>query len=113
MNASDPAALNAALSAFTDVQAVAFATDLDGTCRLSLTLSATAGHAPATLQLTCADVSGLSLQGFGGGITQILCLRCSDVRARQHDRVNFEFADLENNVIAFRCRSFAWSVLSS
>jgi hypothetical protein len=58
-----------------------------------------------TLLLHCKDVSSLRLSEFGGGLTQILALRCEDVRAQQHDRVTIHFADLERDTLNFNCLS--------
>lgn len=113
MKASDPAELNRALPLYTNVKAVSFATDPDGICNLTLALWQCSGPGPISLQLSCSGVAGLMLRDFGSGLTQVQCLQCADVSAHQHEHVNFEFTDLENGVLAFRCRSFTWAVTPS
>jgi hypothetical protein len=67
---------------------------------LSLTL---ANSDDASILLECDDVSNLAIRDFGGGLTQFLCLRASDVREMQHDRAAIHIADLEENAISFDC----------
>jgi hypothetical protein len=58
-----------------------------------------------SLRLRCNDVSNLRVSEFGGGLTQLLALRCDDVRDQQHDRVTFHFSDLERALLDFNCFS--------
>jgi len=106
MTSVDLDALNLALPAYTTVLSANFEAEPDWSARLTLTLQANPATTPDTLRLTCCGVAGLSLHGFGGGLTQVLCLRGTDIRDQQLDRLNFAFTDLEENVIAFQCRTF-------
>ncbi|HEY2861353.1 MAG TPA: helix-turn-helix domain-containing protein [Terracidiphilus sp.] len=55
--------------------------------------------------LFCRDVSNLSLTKFGGGLTQVLALRATDVSENQLDRVAIHFRDVESGEIEFDCSS--------
>lgn len=48
----------------------------------------------------------LQTVNFGGGLTQILCLRVSDIRDRGLDRSYFQVSDLERGNVSFMCKSF-------
>ena len=106
MHASDSTSaqeINEVLKGFTNV------------VQLSLTLSGNMDHydltillaedTGGTLHLSCKDVSNLQISEFGGGLTQLLALRCDDVRAQQHDRVTLHFADVERDSLNFDCFS--------
>ena len=71
---------------------------------LELGESHTAGAQALSVQFI--DVGQLSLSHFGGGLTQLLCLRAKYVGDKQLDRVTYEVADLERNSITFTCRTF-------
>ncbi len=113
MTSADLDALNLALPAYTTVLSASFEAEPDWSARLTLTLQTNPATTLDTLRLTCCGVSGLSLHGFGGGLTQVLCLRGTDIRDQQHDRLNFAFTDLEDNVITFRCRTFEFLTASA
>jgi hypothetical protein len=93
--------INRAIPGLTDVVELKLQCDTStGKYELTLVLLGAEGK---TVALKCKDISNFSLSKFGGGLTQFLCLRAEDVRARQLDRVSFHFADLERASIAFDC----------
>ena len=107
----DVEALNDRVRGFTTVEALTFDCDLaDNACRLELTLRRHLVGQGQRLVVVFHGVSGLALSGFGGGLTQIMCLRAVDVRSAQHDRINFEVRDLENEAMSFRCRGFHYEL---
>jgi hypothetical protein len=93
--------INNTLTGYTNVMGVSISHSESALgYRLSLTL---ANSDDASILLECDDVSNLAIRDFRGGLTQFLCLRASDVREMQHDRVAIHFADLEENAISFDC----------
>lgn len=93
--------INGALAGYTDVLSVSLSSS-GAALGYSLSL-AMADSDGAAIILHCDDVSNLTIRDFGGGLAQFLCLRATDVRNIQHDRVAFHFADLERNAVAFDC----------
>ncbi|MCA9579336.1 MAG: hypothetical protein KC668_28100 [Myxococcales bacterium] len=55
------------------------------------------------VELEFIDVSDLRIQGFGGGLTQLMCLRVSDVSELGYDRVRYAVQDLEDGRLALKC----------
>src|SRR5258706_15909865 len=51
-----------------------------------------------------SGVTNLSLQDFGGGLTQLMSLRVEDVSGRQWDRIAYSVTELKHESIAFLCR---------
>jgi hypothetical protein len=93
--------INKRLFGFTDVLRLDLRQNaVDGSYDMEIVLANSSG---STTTLSCADISGLRLTGFGGGLTQILGLRGTDVRLDQLDRVNIHFSDSERDAIAFDC----------
>lgn len=99
--------MNALLAGMTLVRQISFVTDMDtGASSLMLRLAKDVATT-RVLQLRADFVTGLKLGEFGGGVTQLSCLRVKDVRALQHDRVAFELEDLENGRLYLRCRELS------
>ena len=106
MSESSATALNEALAGYTQVEALLFETESAGHVhRLTLHLRRSERES-APLRVVFHGVTGLALSEFGGGLTQILCLRAADISERQLDRVGFEVTERERGVLSFRCRSF-------
>lgn len=98
-------AANDRLVGYTEVLSFGFESE-PGTWTCSASITLFGDNHPGTLVLTCFDVSRLSLSGFGGGLTQLLCLRIRSVEDKGWDRVNFVVEDLERQSIWFECRDF-------
>ena len=58
-----------------------------------------------TIRATFADVSRLSIAGFGGGLSQFLHLRAEDCRDRQLDRMSYRIVENERDAMSFYCSS--------
>jgi len=84
--------VNNAIASFTDVVELKISRSAGSGYELTLVLE---NSDRAGAKLECSDVSNLTIAEFGGGLTQLLCLRAEDVRAAQLDRVALRFADLE------------------
>ena len=98
--------LNRKLSGHTIVKSLSFNSDLStGVYDVTLHLVDKDLHPTSEIVLEMSQVSDLCVSGFGGGITQITGLHVKDIRAEQHDRVNYEIIDLEDNVFSLRCRA--------
>jgi hypothetical protein len=83
-----------------------FSTDLrSGECTLELELAESEQPDSRAAVLIFSGVSQLSLTDFGGGVTQLLCLRATDIRDKQLDRLNLSVSDVERNSISFLCQS--------
>ena len=77
----------------------------DNQCALTLALRhGSVGEGPL-LSLKFHGVARLHLSDFGGGLTQVMCLRVEDVRERQWECLNYSVADLEDDRVRFLCRS--------
>ncbi len=104
--------LNQLLPNLTFVSRFEFDVDMaTGQCSVSLTLLDDYSHPSHSVNLVFEEIRELEVRGFGGGVTQILCLHGTDVRYLQHDRTGFFFEDLEERAIAFKCNS--WSAFPS
>ena len=109
MPANDVESLNQALAGLTSVSSMLFESEADGFCRLTLILGRESALVAGASEIVCFSfngVSNLKVADFGGGLTQVMCLRCKDVRGQQLDRINFELEDLEDGKLFFLCRSF-------
>jgi hypothetical protein len=99
----DAGTINRALAGFTDVVSLSLSDgSAGGAYNLELVLANAGGEA---VTLRCLDVSELCISEFGGGLTQVLALRCTDVRANQLDRVALRFREIERGSIEFACSS--------
>jgi hypothetical protein len=99
--------INSQLIGFTEVVELNLKADsARGALDLKLRLANSSGE---ILLISCLDVSSLDLSEFGGGLTQLLLLRCSDLRENQLDRVKFHFSEVERNSISFDCASMRLS----
>jgi len=93
--------INEALAGFTDIEELSLGPrSRQERYDLRVVLTDARG---GRIALNCGDVSGLKITDFGGGLSQILCLRAEDVRSRRLDRVSFHFADKERDTVAFDC----------
>ena len=93
--------VNDALRGFADVRDLVVRMDSHSQkYDLTLVLADSSGRC---IKLVCVDTSSLQIRDFGGGLSQFLVMRATDVRDRQLDRVSFHFADLERNAIDFDC----------
>ena len=52
-----------------------------------------------------SNVVGLSLKGFGGGVTQIMGFDILSISDRGLEGMNYEIIDYEDNRISFNCES--------
>ena len=57
------------------------------------------------IELRCTNVSELKLDQFGGGLSQFLVLRVTDISDHQLDRANLRFTELEDDRVSFICRT--------
>lgn len=104
--------LNEALARLTVVSRMEFGVDpSSGDCTLILELRYSPANGGAGVRLFLRGVQSLSVSGFGGGTTQLKCLRGRDARAEQHDRINFVFEDLEDRALAARCTDWRCTLL--
>ena len=101
---------NELLSSYTDVAALTFTSEPPSwSCTVSVTLFKGAQDGPR-LVLSCSDASRLSLSEFGGGLTQVLCLRLRSVAHEGRDRIRFVVEDLERGALWFECHTFSISL---
>jgi hypothetical protein len=101
---STPISINADLAIATIVRRMVFTTDVrTGRCSLVLELLDDDRRPKIRVVAEAHGVSDWSAQGFGGGITQLLCLRARDVSDQQHDRVKFILEDIENKALSLKC----------
>jgi len=100
---------NELLSRFTGVLSLEFASNPPGSA-YSLRLNL-ADHTDDTARivLICDDVSQMQLSGFGGGYTQVVCLRIRSISEHQLDRARYVVADMEEvegKSFSFVCNTF-------
>jgi hypothetical protein len=100
---SKVASINARLPGFTSVRRLCFEDESDGRCTVELVL-VHERETSRTITLKCLDVVALRITAFGGGLTQIACLKAMDIRDQQLDRQNYAFVDLEHDTVSWRCR---------
>ena len=94
---------NLLLTGYTDVLALRFSYEhASGKCDVAVTLAADR-QCTKRLELECRDVHALALDRFGGGLTQLLCLRVKSVAGDGRDRVRFVVEDLERQALRFEC----------
>ncbi len=98
--------VNELLAGFTTVESMSF-TSLapDNQCDLTFALRRDSGDEGSLLSLRFHGVALLHLSDFGGGLTQVMCLRVEDVRERQWENLNYSVSDLEDDRVRFLCRS--------
>ena len=99
-------AANELLAGFTTVEAMSFASLApDNQCDLTFALRRDSVDEGPLLSLRFHGVALLHLSDFGGGLTQVMCLRVEDVRERQWEYLNYSVSDLEDDRVRFLCRS--------
>jgi hypothetical protein len=92
---------------YTIVVSMLFESDADtGNCDLVLDLAIDHVAGSPALTVRFDGIVDLSLQHFGGGITQIMALSVRSVSDRQWDRQAYEVFDEEHGAIYFRCRAY-------
>src|SRR5687768_15639060 len=62
-------------------------------------------HPNYRMQFTFCDVSGLRIDGFGGGETRIIGLDIVNIAEKQWEGISWEIIDFENNAIEFRANT--------
>jgi hypothetical protein len=95
--------INEVLAGFTDVEELSLG-PRGFRERYDLQIVLTDSHGDGVV-LKCANVSGLRIADFVGGLSQFLCLRAKDQRVRQLDRIKFHFVDEERKSIEFDCEA--------
>ena len=99
--------LNEALRGFTIVRRLEFSVEVQsGACTLMLDLTRSNTGNEELLMVEFLDVASLSLQDFGGGLTQLLLLQADDISHERLDRRNYEVRELERESFSFVCRDF-------
>ena len=78
-----------------------------GVCSVRIVLARSASENSPGVIAAFTGVTGLSIRSFGGGITQVMCLRLKDVTSEQMDRVSYALEELEHGNIVLRCRDAA------
>jgi hypothetical protein len=104
--------INHDLAATTIVNRFEFVSD-HGTRRCSVLIELVDNNINPRIKTTlkATKVSGLRIEGFGGGVTQVMTLRATDIRILQHDEVNFELQDLDDHKLLLRCESLVTEVV--
>lgn len=106
MTNMNPEILNRHLAGQTIVKELRFETEMEcGNCNLDLHLTNNEMDSRRSVILHCGGVSELCLKGFGGGVTQILCLRARSISHFQSDRINYIVEDLERGDFHLKCLS--------
>ena len=101
----DTVYLNRQLEGHTVVLELLFHTDIEtGDCTLSIDLAEDNTKGASVRRIRFSGVTNLSLQDFGGDLTQLASLRIEDVSGRQWDRIAYSITELEHESIAFLCR---------
>jgi hypothetical protein len=105
---NDVESINADLVVATIVRKMEFSTDSQtGRCSVILEMVDDGRRPTAAIVAEAHGVSELKTQGFGGGITQMLCLRARYVGDLQHDRIRFVLEDLEDGRLFLKCEQLA------
>lgn len=100
--------LNEVLTDMTIISRLEFDVDLvTGHCSVVLELQDDNYYPQNQLALVFKDVKEMNIHGFGGGITQVKCLRMRSLRSLQHDRKGFALEELEENALSLVCNT--WS----
>lgn len=103
---------NEQLSGYTDVLFLEFSSEAGPrSCTVSITLL-NGCRDGSNITLTCSDVGRFSLSEFGGGLTQLLCLRIRSIAHEGRDRARFVVEDLERQAIWFECDAFSIALSS-
>jgi hypothetical protein len=98
--------VNELLAGFTTVESMSFASLApDNQCDLTFTLRRDKVDEGSLLSLRFHGVALLQLSDFGGGLTQVMCLRVEDVRDRQWENLSYSVSDLEDDRVRLFCRS--------
>lgn len=93
------------LAGYTTVNSLEFKFDpVRSVCDLSLELENPTTR--TSIALLLRGISDLMLKEFGGGLTQLLCLRIKDIRESQLDRLNFEVSEMGRGILKCQCRDF-------
>ena len=90
----------------TTVKFVHFESDTNSAsfeCNLVLNLVHEASNSESIVIFN--GVSGLQLNNFGGGLTQIVGLELIDLRDQQWSEIKYQINDTENSAISFYCKS--------
>lgn len=77
-----------------------------GDCTLTLRLSRETDPVSPTLELRFTGVTGLALDGLGGGFQQFAHLQAQDIAGEQLDRVRWRVTEFEHEGIEFQCHDF-------
>lgn len=72
---------------------------------LALTLSADTSDVDA-VTIVFQDVSSLNLNGFGGGLTQFMCLQVTRINEGL-DRIRYELREVEHGKVSFGFFTFS------
>ncbi len=100
--------INDDLSIATIVLRMEFTTEMrTGRCSLAVELLDDNRRPTARVLVEAGGVSDLSARCLGGGITQLACLRATDVSDQQHDGVRFLLEDLEHGALSLKCDELA------
>jgi hypothetical protein len=93
------ASINEHLSSATELKRLEFSTDMHtGSCTLLLELMDESKNPAKKVVLEALGVPEMSVNGFGGGITQILDLQVRYIGDLQQDRVRCIVEDVEESV---------------
>jgi hypothetical protein len=99
-------AVNELLAGFTTVEAMSFASlSPENQCDLTFALRRDSVDEGPLLSLRFHGVALLHVSGFGGELTQVMCLRVEDVREGQWEHLHYSVSDLEDDRVRFLCRS--------
>lgn len=94
------------LRGYTIVMLLQFVTDVtSGVCKLNIQLAKDDALGSEAIELEFDDVGQLSIREFGGGVTQVLCVRVVDVSDLGLERVKLRVEEMERDAIRFECRS--------
>ena len=97
--------LNSRLAVLTVVLNLLFSSEGDDfVCDLTVLLASDPATDFKTAVLECKGISNFSLRGFGGGLTQVTCLRVEDLRASQLDGLRYRVRDLQVDSFDLLCR---------
>jgi hypothetical protein len=99
----DPNRINDVLNGRTDVDGIIISwNSARSWYEAVISLSAPA-QPDSSVSILFTGVSGLRVREVGPGRGQLPCLRVSDARERQWDRIHYEVEELERSVLHFFC----------
>lgn len=102
------AEMNEALASATVIRRIEYRTCLSsGRCDALIELVDAAPISKVCVTITAHDIMRWSLSELGGGISQLMCLRVTDVSDAQHDRVRYLLEDLEDQRLEIRCAALS------